>query len=307
MLSSLHVILAKIETTYGVDPVPTPGENAILVSNLSISPVIEKNERNPLSASFSPFLPGKPRIGIVEVKFSAELKGSGAGTTPPEVAPLLCASALSETIGAGDVTYQPATINLLSITIYAYLDGEVHKITGCLGTLELLLEAGKPGSFNFTFQGLSQLPIDETIPSGAVYNNTTAPVVKGITFYIGGYSPVASKFHLALNNNLTKRDSFNGAGGYAGIAITGRKTAGSFDPEAVTRATHDFWQKMANASPSALTATIGTVAGNRIVLTAPNVIYDSLAWGDRNGMRIYDIPLLFARNSGDDEVVIKFN
>lgn len=307
MLSSLHVILAKIEPNPGVDAVPTPGANAILVSNLSVSPVIEKNERNPLSASLSPFLPGKPRIGIVEVKFSAELKGSGVPTTPPEVAPLLQACALRETIGVSDVTYQPVSTDMKKITIYAYLDGMLHKITGCVGNPELLLDAGKPGGFNFSFQGLSQLPIDAAIPSGAAYDDTKAPVVESIAFSIDGYSPVASKFQLALNNNITKRDSFNGAGGYAGVEITGRKTAGSFDPEAVTRATYDFWQKMADASPSALTATIGTVAGNRCVITASNGVYDSLAWGDRNGKRIYDIPLSFARNSGDDEIVIKFN
>lgn len=307
MLSSLHLILAKIETTYGIDPVPTPGANAILVSNLTVSPVIEKNERNPLSASLSPFLPGKPRIGLIEVKFATELKGSGAATTPPEVGPLLCASALSETIGGSDVTYQPISTNLKSITIYAYLDGELHRVTGCLGTLELLLEAGKTGVINFSFKGLGPVPIDAAILSGAAYDDTKAPVVESIAFSIGGYSPVASKFQLALNNNLTTRDSFNGAGGYAGVGITGRKTAGSFDPEAVTRATNDFWQIMADVSPGSLTATIGSVAGNRIVLTAPDVVYDSIAWGDRNGIRIYDIPLSFNRNIGDDEIVIKFN
>ncbi len=307
MLSSLHVILAKIETTYGVDPIPVPAANAILVSNLSVLPVIEKNERNPLSGSFSPFLPAKPRTGLVEVKFSAALKGSNTGTTPPEVGPLLCASALNETIGAGDVTYELVSTGIKSVTIYAYLDGMLHKVSGCFGTPELLLEAGKPGMWNFTFLGIAQIPIDLGIPPGAVYDDTKAPVVESIAFSIDGYSPVASKLQLALNNNLTKRDSFNGAGGYAGIAITGRKPAGSFDPEAITRATYDFWQLMADATPGALTATIGTVAGNRMVLTAPKVTYDSIAWGDRNGMRIYDIPLSFSRNSGDDELVFKFN
>src|SRR3990167_5499045 len=119
MLSNLHLILAKIESTYNVDPVPVPANDAILVSGLSVTPAITKNERAPLSGSLSPFLSAKPTIDIVDVKFSVELKGSGTATVPPEVGPLLRAGGLSQVIGA-DVTYQPVSTGYESITIYAY-------------------------------------------------------------------------------------------------------------------------------------------------------------------------------------------
>lgn len=306
MLQAKHLILAKIESVYGTDPVPVPGTDALLVSGLSVAPKLEPNERNPSSASLSPWAPAKPSSGLLEVKFSVEMKGSGVATTPPEVDPLLRACTRSRTINASDVTYALISSAFESVTIYAYKDGLLHKVPGCMGEVEEVYEAGKIAMYNFTFVGLYQTPTDAAIPAGAVYDTTVPPIVQSIALTIGGYSAVFARLQISQGNAVSKRTDGNANYGVAGVTISGRKPVGSIDPEAVTRATHDFWLNMENATPLALAATIGSSAGNRIVI-ASRVVYDPFAWGEREGQRIYQVPLRLVRNAGDDEHSQMFN
>ena len=39
LLSRRQLLLAEIETTYGVDPTPLVGSNAILVRNIEVTPL----------------------------------------------------------------------------------------------------------------------------------------------------------------------------------------------------------------------------------------------------------------------------
>ncbi len=310
MLSNLQVVLCKVETTYGVDPVPVVGTDAILAGAVSVALKGEPVKRNALSASLSPWPAGKPVMGLTEVKLTCELKGSGvgAGTTPPEIAPLLRACRMGQTIGANYVDYDPISTGFASVTIYAYLDGMRHIISGCMGEWDANLEAGKNGEIAFTLLGLSQLPTDVALASGAVYDSTLPPLVESLAFSIGGYAPIAKKLQIKYPTGVQPRESIQAAGGLIGGQITAvEEVVGSMDPEAVTRATHEFWLRMQDATPGALTATLGNTAGNRLIITAPAVTYDPFAWGDRNGLRTYEVPLRFARSAGDDEIRLRFN
>lgn len=307
MLENKHLILAKIESAYGVDPTPTPTADAVIVSNLSIGPAVSANKREAASGSLSPWLLAKPTIGPMEIKFSVELRGSGTANLPTEFGPILRACGLAESILAtpNRVEYDPLSSAFPSVAIYAYPGGVLHKCLGCVGTAELILEAGKKGMINFTLQCPYLIPTDAAIPSSAVYDTPIAPLVENINLTIGGYAMLFAKLQIALNNTLSKRTSGNAPFGLAGMAITKRETAGSVDPEAVTRATHDFWQLMQDATPAALSAVVGTTSGNRWTITGPQVQYSSVAWGAREGQRIYEVPLHFARSAGDDEVKFK--
>ena len=70
-------ILAKTETVYGVDAVPTGAANALLVSNLSINPLNAQNvDRN----NIRPYLGGDEQLvgsRYVEMGFDVELVGAG--------------------------------------------------------------------------------------------------------------------------------------------------------------------------------------------------------------------------------------
>lgn len=310
MLDELQVILYKLESTYGVDAVPVAGTDAILCGKVSIATKGEPIKREALSASLSPWPAGPPVFGLVEVTIPVEVKGSGggAGTTPPEIAPLLRTCRMGQTIGASYVDYDPISTGFASGTFYGYLDGVVHKILGCMGEWEFNAETGKSGLWTFKLLGVGPIPIDAAILAGAVYDTTLPPAVENLAFSIGGYAPVAKKLQIKFPTGVQPRESIQAAGGLIGGQITSvSEVMGSMDPEAVTRATHDFWLRMQQATPGALTATVGNTAGNRLIITAPAVTYDPFAWGARNGQRTYEVPLRFGRSAGDDEIKLRFN
>src|SRR5688500_3176902 len=97
---SNEVILFKTETTYGVDPSPSAGSNAILVRNLAWSQEgLRMAERAAVRGSI-----GKLQSiyggELRKVTFECEVKGSGSAGTAPEIAPLLRACGLGETLVA---------------------------------------------------------------------------------------------------------------------------------------------------------------------------------------------------------------
>jgi hypothetical protein len=304
MLTRRSVLLAKIETVYGTDPVPVAGDAV-----LCIDPVVrvdgELLDRRFVKQNLSPLT---PILGAksVEVTFAAELKGSGAAGTAPEIGPLLRACGMSETIVAStSVAYAPVSTAFESCTIYVYYDGMLHKVCGCRGTVDVDLAAGQYGLLNFRFMGLFQIPVDQAIVSGT-FDATKPVAVAGLGMTIGAYAAIFERLQLALNNDLTALKDANTAAVIRQIVITGRRSAGSFNPETVLEATNDFWGDWNSRLEMALTALVGSVAGNKVQIDAPKVSYNQIAWGDRDGQRIYDIPFTCAGNAGDDELVLTF-
>ena len=85
------VILLKLEGPglYGTDPVPTGAANAMLVSNLSVTPMNSQNVDRDL---IRPYLGGSEQLmgtRYVEMGFDIELVGSGAVATAPAWGPAL--------------------------------------------------------------------------------------------------------------------------------------------------------------------------------------------------------------------------
>src|SRR4030067_1667568 len=101
------VILAKVETTYGTDPVPTAGANAILCSAPEIDGAGKRLERENTKSTYG------ARLGVnigegINIKFTTELKGSGSLGVVPEFGLLFRACNFTETITPNTkVDYDP--------------------------------------------------------------------------------------------------------------------------------------------------------------------------------------------------------
>lgn len=318
MLAKRALALVKLESTYGTDPTPTPGSNAILVENPQIKVTGEVLKRNFMRSSLSPIA---HLIGMkeVDVTFRTELKGSGTAqvggaTDVPEIDPLLKACGMSATLtaettgGAGDghIDYLPISTAQVSATIYLYLDGLVHKVSGCFGDFKIDMKAGKYGAIDWKFKGLYAEPTDAAIPSGAVYNSQKPVPIFSSAFSIGGYAGIIESLSLELANKIEKRVSVNATEGVVGFFIAERDSKGDIDPEAVTVATHNFWSKWKNGTAEAMTITIGTTAGAKIDVTAPKCIYSSIDWAERSGVRTHKLPFALTEDAGNDELKLKF-
>ena len=90
-------ILAKIETTYGTDAVPTGLANALLISDSSFDITYNNVERNNIKGYFGSdeMLAG---TRFVEMSFAVEVSGSGTAGTAPAWGPLLQACSFAETV-----------------------------------------------------------------------------------------------------------------------------------------------------------------------------------------------------------------
>ncbi len=307
------LVLAKVEGTEGVDPVPTPAANAILVSKPVVKPNAELLVRDFDRPSLSP-LPHAIGLKDFEVTFDTELKGSGTADDGladdvPEIDPLLqgCGFAVTLTAGpGGNITYDPASDGLKTITLYIYLDGILHKMTACRGSFSFNAEAGKFGIFSWTFRGLYIDPSDAPIPAGAVFNAETPPPFLNANLSYGAYAAIINSFTFDMANDVQRRLDANSAEGVIGFVLGGRDTQGSIDPEVVTEATHPFWGDFKAGTQKAFASTFGSVLGARIDITAPKMQAREMGYGDRNTVRSYEIPMTFGANAGDDEVQLKF-
>ncbi len=309
MFTRNTVVFAKIETEYGIDPIPNPASNAIAVRDLVISPAGEAVERNILRGSLSQlsFLRGTSRV---EVDFKTEMKGTGTKGAIPAFGwegDLFRACGMSQTANAGtDLLYTPISENFESCTLYVYIDRLFHKLTGCRGSFRISIEVGKPAMVEWKFKGFYSSPSDAS-PSAQTFSGILPPVALGADFSIGGYGPVSEKFEVDINNSVVERKSIAALDGVIGFEITGRKPRGSFDPETVAVTTHPFWSNWQSATPLRLNLAIGSADGNRFAIEAPAIQYSDMGSGDRDGRVVYKAAFSLAMSNGDDELLIRFS
>jgi len=310
MITRRTAILAKIEGTYGTDPTPTVGANALLVKDVEMKPTGDVLERDFIRSSLSSlaFVRGAK---WVDLAFTCEFKGSGTRGALPATGwegTLFRACGMKETVTTStSIVYSPISTGFESATIWVYQDGIFHKVNGWRGDCTITYEVGKYGELRFEGQGLYVAPTDAS-PSAQTFSDVVPPVAlsAGLTLDGTAYSgAIVERIELRLGNKLAQRKSMNSASGLTEILITERDPGGSFDPEAVIEATYPFWAKWAAATTIALNlGPIGSTAGNIITITAPKMQLNDLTYGDRNGILTYDVPFSLAGNSGDDELVI---
>jgi hypothetical protein len=309
LLRQRSIILAKEEATEGVDSNPTAAANSLLAYDVQVNPVGERLARDPVRETLSPasILIGSRHY---EVTFQTEVYHSGTADVASRLGALLKACGMSETVTAlSDVTYKPASAGHKSATIYVYRDGLVHKILGCRGTWELILQAGHPARLNWRFLGKYQEPADAALPTPTLEANALTPpkaLSANLTFN-GITSLVVQQLQIVLGNALGIRPDINNAHGVAGIIITNRAGSGSFNPEAVVNAAYNFWQDWINSTLRQLSAQVGSAAGNTLLVTCPKVAVDQIREAERDGVLVFEIPFSLAFNAGDDEVNLKFS
>lgn len=307
MLKTRAVLLAKIETTYNTDPTPVANTNAILVENLAWS--FEGARRAERAAVRNSLAPLKSLYGgsLMSITFDAEIKGSGAAGTAPELGTLLRGCGFAETVvAATSVTYKPASSGHESVTFYLYEDGVRYIVTGCRGTVTASLQTGATGKFSFTFTGHFAGPADQSLAT-PTYNATVPPVLINVPFAIDSYSAVISKLDFDLGNTVATPDNIAATDGYGQIQITGRALTGSIDPEASLVAAYDWVTKWKSSGGYALTTgAIGATAGNKYTISMPAVVYTEMTSGDRDGILTREVSFMGVESSGDDELSIAF-
>lgn len=126
------VVLAKIEASYGVDPVPTGAANAIQLKNVNFQPMEGTSENRELE---TPYLGGQSEIPAgLHAKLTGEIElvGSGTAGTAPGWGPIARALGMAEVImGATSVTYNPISSAMESVAVYFWIGDTRHVMLGC--------------------------------------------------------------------------------------------------------------------------------------------------------------------------------
>ena len=138
LLSRKRLILVKTESTYGTDSSPV-GTDALLVRNLDITPlsgdIVSRDLIRPYMGNYDQLI----AQNSVAINFEVELAGSGTAGTAPKYDAILKACGLAATIVAStSVTYAPVSASFSSATIYFNVDGVLHKLTGCRGSMTMI-------------------------------------------------------------------------------------------------------------------------------------------------------------------------
>lgn len=313
MLVNRELIVVKVGNSYGTDYAPG-ATDAVLVENLSWNYAGAKMvERKPVRQSIAAL---KQLFAgtLIEISGDVEIKGPGAAysaSVRPELDAIFRACGFGATVvttpGSETCTYKPVSTGHEDDTVKFYADGMMFALTGCRGELGGNLKTGDKGMINFKLTGHVAGPTDVALIT-PTYDTTTPPPIIGGGFTVGGYSAIIEALQFNMNNTIATPPNFNATDGYGEVRITARDCGGTFDPEAVLVATHDFHGKWRSGNAMALTTgVIGGTQYNRFKIDMPAIAYRSLAPADRDGVRTYSVGFGAAESTTDDEVSIIFS
>lgn len=309
MFWRLQALLAKIETVYGTDSVPTGAANAILASDVKIMPM----EGQDVTRDFErPYLGAKPTIpaGLyAKLSFKVEVKGSGVAGTPPAIAVLLRACAMAETIVAvTSVTYNPVSTAHESATIYFNSDGTNYVLKGARGTFVYRMTAQGVVMLEFEFTGLFTQPAAVAMPTPTYGTQLTqlpqvATSANTPTFTVGGVSLPLRSFVLDAGNEVTPRLLVRSES----IIIPSRSEKIDAVVEGVALATYNPFSLAAAMTSQAISLIHGTGAGKICTLAvAAAQVQRPTGLDEQDGVVEWPLKFIPLPTTGNDQFTIAF-
>lgn len=309
MYVSEKTLLLKSEVTYGVDATPTGAANAILATDVRISPMEGQDVDRGLDLPFMG-ASGTVAVGLfAKLSFKIEVKGGGAAGTPPAFGAILKACGCAEVIVAStSVTYSRVSKNHASATIYFNMGGILYKMLGTRGTCTLRVNALGIVYLEFDMSGLWVMPVDQVAP--AVTLGTQLSVFPQVatsantpTFTLGGASPALRSFSLNFGNTVSPRFLI----GAEGIIIEKIMEAMEFTVEAVPLATLNPYQLAQQGTLSALSLVHGVGAGKICTLSVPRTqLQRPSGLEEQQGIIEWPLRGVPLPNAGNDQFTLAF-
>ncbi|TKD26440.1 hypothetical protein FBT96_00550 [Rhodobacter capsulatus] len=265
------VLLFKIEAAYGTDPTPTGALNAILATQIRLSPMEGQDKSRELELPYHGAQATIPTDLHMKLAFRVEAKGSGTKGTVPAFGPLLRACGMAETIIATtSVTYNPISSGHEAGTFYLWIGSTLYKMKGSRGTATLHVDKQDIPYFEFDFTGLFTVASEvvRATPDLAaqlankpkVANSANTP-----TFLINSVAFVMRSFAWRFANSVEPRFLI----GSESAEITGRDDAVDTTVEAVPVTTFNPYQLSIDQTTMPLSLVHGTAAGKIMTVNLP--------------------------------------
>lgn len=181
---------------------------------------------------------------------------------------------------------EPITDSIPSQTMSGYEDGIRKLLRGCRGKFKINFKSGEPVLANFEYMGVEAGIADVSLFTNPVYETTKPPAFLNASFSMDAYSAKIASLEINQENKLAPRDDVNNDRGLLSYLITDRDVNGSYDPEMVLVASHDFHSKWFGGTEMALDTAWGTVAGNKFRFFAPRAQYTKVEDEERDGIAV---------------------
>ncbi|QBF31494.1 hypothetical protein [Thalassococcus sp. S3] len=265
-----HVVLAKIETTYGTDPSPVGGDGMV-VYDFSVNPMEGEDEERDLD------LPDMAASGTIpnglhaKVKFKVEMAGSGTPGTPPAWSAFMRACGVAETITATtSVDYTPVGSGHESAALYYWKGTTLQKLLGMRGTVMFDFTSQKRPFLEFDMTALYAEPEEEAVVEPSSLGLFQRPLAVGLintpAFTIDDVDLPMRMTKFTLANTVEARLLVN----LEEVRITGRRPLIEATVDAVPLGTFNPFEKAASAEGVPLILRHGREAGNIVRLRADN-------------------------------------
>jgi len=308
------VALAKLESSYGVDPVPTGADNAILLSNVTVNPLNAQNVDRDIIRSY---LGGSEQLvgtRYVELGFDIELQASGALGVAPAWAPLLLACGFAEAVTADTrVDYTPVTDALSSVTLYLYDSGVLHKTTGCRGSFEIAAGVGERPVLRFNFVGIYNA-ITATANAAPTLTGWKVPKVVtdansgdltfGCTYSAGVLSGGTVYPSRGINISSGNEVNFVPLLGGETVEISQRAIGGNLELDLTAAQEVTFMSSVLANTTQSLGWLHGTDNGYKVLLHMPAVQLINPSKAEINGKRLVGFDMRVVPSAGNDELRI---
>ena len=308
------VVLSKPETTAGADSVPTGAANAMLVTDMNITPLDAKNiDRNLVRGYFGA---SEQLVGPASVKasFSVELAGSGTAGTPPAWGALLLSCAAGEGVLStpARVEYTPVSTGLKTSTVNYYDDGVLHKLLGVMGNAQLMAKVGDKPMLKFDVVGLDGgVSVASAVATLSAWKTPVAmtkanviDITLGATYAAGAINGGQVYPSTGLELNFGNVVNFTPLLSSETVDITDRQSSGIVELD-LTAAQEVALMAIVKANTTQSVAlTIGLTTGNKILIFLPAVQFTNPKKVDLNGKRLigYDLRVVpTAAGTGNDE------
>jgi hypothetical protein len=296
------IILFKIEETYGTDPTPTGAANAMLMTNVSYSPMVGNSVSRDLEF---PYLAAQGKIpaGLrVQLKGRVELAPSGTAGTAPAWGPLVRACRWAETIVADtSVTYSPVSEDMESGTLWFWIGGTKQIVTGVRGDVDLKVDAQGIPYLEFTLTGLFGDPseVSRATPTLTGFKQPKlATTANTPTFTVNSVALVMRSFQLSMNNQVTPRFLV----GADEIVITDGAETASARVQAVPLTTFNPFSLAKAETEVAVSLVHGTAAGSIATLTLGHCQIDLIGdYQQQDNILEWTVPLIPLPSSGNDQ------
>jgi len=215
------------------------------------------------------------------------------------------ATASTDPVSAG-FEIKPISSSVVSLTMGLFEDGIRKVLKGCRGTVKFNFKIGEPATLDFSFKGVESGVADAPMLTGVSFDETVPPVLLNAVMSCDGVSLNIGEMEVDVANTLASKDKIDDAKGILSFMITGRDMQGSFNPEMVPVATHDFFSKWFSNTPMVVDLAYGEAEGNKFRFYAPGIIYNKVDDGDRDGIQLAQtsFDLTGSMEPGDDELAI---